>query len=374
MEQKFNCDAGGEGQSRTILSSNVRPLELNSQNVKCPQTIEMSRKEIPKNKSCKMDCPSNSRLPCKRIEPHDQDASFIEQLRDENGSGDPGNTSIKDVCHRDTAQANKMSCKMVAACQLDCCQITDAGCGHNNNERSVKLQKREIPPAAINRSSSSTYNAYSASKSHTASIDSESFGCCKCFRSGQIQSKRIDKIDKTTARKYRKNLANYAAFRSKFKDSSALARSAQRERRLFDSMAVVSPNYDNCVSISVNGEDVKNNSPQQRQVPVIMGKKLSRANSKQLNSRMLQETSYSCALTSIHPQSKETLAEQTNKNDASLAANHGNNGGHYAKPVSSQTRFCKLIESRKKAAKMLIVIVIMFGLCYLPVHFLNTLR
>lgn len=42
---------------------------------------------------------------------------------------------------------------------------------------------------------------------------------------------------------------------------------------------------------------------------------------------------------------------------------------------SNQTnRFYKFIESRRKAAKMLIVIVIMFGLCYLPVHFLNTLR
>lgn len=37
-------------------------------------------------------------------------------------------------------------------------------------------------------------------------------------------------------------------------------------------------------------------------------------------------------------------------------------------------RFVKLIESRRKAAKMLIVIMVMFGLCYLPVHFLNLLR
>lgn len=41
---------------------------------------------------------------------------------------------------------------------------------------------------------------------------------------------------------------------------------------------------------------------------------------------------------------------------------------------ANDMRFYKLIESRKKAAKMLIVIVIMFGLCYLPVHFLNILR
>lgn len=41
---------------------------------------------------------------------------------------------------------------------------------------------------------------------------------------------------------------------------------------------------------------------------------------------------------------------------------------------SNEQRFCKLIESRKKAAKMLIVIMVMFGLCYLPVHVINLLR
>lgn len=46
----------------------------------------------------------------------------------------------------------------------------------------------------------------------------------------------------------------------------------------------------------------------------------------------------------------------------------------FASSSSQSNRYCKLIESRKKAAKMLIIVVIMFGLCYLPVHFLNILR
>ena len=58
--------------------------------------------------------------------------------------------------------------------------------------------------------------------------------------------------------------------------------------------------------------------------------------------------------------------------------NHHHHHNHHHAAGSSATnpnaRFCKLIESRKKAAKMLIMVVIMFGLCYLPVHFLNTLR
>ena len=32
------------------------------------------------------------------------------------------------------------------------------------------------------------------------------------------------------------------------------------------------------------------------------------------------------------------------------------------------------LQSRRKAAKMLIAVVVMFGLCYFPVHLLNILR
>ena len=32
------------------------------------------------------------------------------------------------------------------------------------------------------------------------------------------------------------------------------------------------------------------------------------------------------------------------------------------------------VESRKKAAKMLVAVVIMFGLCFFPVHLLNIVR
>ncbi|KFM77352.1 Orexin receptor type 1, partial [Stegodyphus mimosarum] len=32
------------------------------------------------------------------------------------------------------------------------------------------------------------------------------------------------------------------------------------------------------------------------------------------------------------------------------------------------------IQSRRKAAKMLIAVVVIFGLCYLPVHLINALR
>ncbi|XP_023237927.1 orexin receptor type 1-like isoform X2 [Centruroides sculpturatus] len=42
--------------------------------------------------------------------------------------------------------------------------------------------------------------------------------------------------------------------------------------------------------------------------------------------------------------------------------------------TTSQATFAGQIRSRRKAAKMLIAVIVMFGLCYLPVHLINTLR
>lgn len=65
---------------------------------------------------------------------------------------------------------------------------------------------------------------------------------------------------------------------------------------------------------------------------------------------------------------------QNNNNQHNNNHNNHNNSQENANANSNANRFCKLIESRRKAAKMLIVIVIMFGLCFLPIHFLNLLR
>lgn len=73
-----------------------------------------------------------------------------------------------------------------------------------------------------------------------------------------------------------------------------------------------------------------------------------------------------------HHHQQQQQQQSTNNTGNNSNNNYNNTSMH--QHHWSHTRFCKLIESRKKAAKMLIVIVIMFGLCYLPVHFLNTLR
>ena len=43
-------------------------------------------------------------------------------------------------------------------------------------------------------------------------------------------------------------------------------------------------------------------------------------------------------------------------------------------PSSTNVNAEMQLQSRRKAAKMLIAVVIMFGICYLPVHLLNILR
>ena len=49
-------------------------------------------------------------------------------------------------------------------------------------------------------------------------------------------------------------------------------------------------------------------------------------------------------------------------------------GTDQLKPKDGKTIAETQLQSRKKAAKMLIAVVAMFGICYLPVHLLNILR
>ena len=44
------------------------------------------------------------------------------------------------------------------------------------------------------------------------------------------------------------------------------------------------------------------------------------------------------------------------------------------KPAEGKTSVETQLQSRRKAAKMLIAVVVMFAMCYLPVHLLNILR
>ncbi|KAG9510961.1 Orexin receptor type 2, partial [Fragariocoptes setiger] len=69
---------------------------------------------------------------------------------------------------------------------------------------------------------------------------------------------------------------------------------------------------------------------------------------------------------------------------AHIGQHHGGAGPHHtwslehgkrhSNATQDSSRFCSLIRSRRKAAKMLLAVVIMFGLCYLPVHLINILR
>ena len=68
---------------------------------------------------------------------------------------------------------------------------------------------------------------------------------------------------------------------------------------------------------------------------------------------------------------KQRSQQQQQQMAISDNSSHSN---HVSSPSALNARFYKLIESRKKAAKMLIIVVITFGLCFLPIHLLNTLR
>lgn len=144
----------------------------------------------------------------------------------------------------------------------------------------------------------------------------------------------------TTSKKYRRNLANYAAKRDQYRPpTTGNSSSNSKPAKCSLTMHLVGCANSNPTSTSSSNSNNNNNNSHGR----FSGKQ-------------------SCT----DQQNNLHLPDQQNQQQQQP--------NYLSSSSSNNARFYKLIESRKKAAKMLIVIVIMFGLCYLPVHFLNTLR
>lgn len=235
-----------------------------------------------------------------------------------------------------------------------------------SQQKSSRERNNSATPSSIGRDCSTALKGISGLSRPIVTqgrAESTNLQCCGCFaRSVKSKDKCKDilQLDTTTSKRYRKNLANYAAMRDK-----SLARAAQVKnlgprgcKAKIKSLTLNNPKLVGDEGASDCGSGLPN------AVATSVGqmdlKSLERNNS----------TSTMCNLV-VNSMSNDHEPLETSSNGHSAATNHYVNQGASA---LSHTRFVKLIESRKKAAKMLIVIVIMFGLCYLPVHFLNILR
>lgn len=61
-------------------------------------------------------------------------------------------------------------------------------------------------------------------------------------------------------------------------------------------------------------------------------------------------------------------------NASFFAAYHSKSNSHAHGMESRSNAEKQQLLARRKAAKMLLAVVVMFGVCYLPVHLLNILR
>lgn len=175
-------------------------------------------------------------------------------------------------------------------------------------------------------------------------------------------------IAKKTSRRYRKNLANYAARQAKFtsQDGGPSRQHPQHSPRLQPTSAT-----DNQLPSIINrpGEPSDSSATYRVEEASLSGinnscGELSQPSEEIGKGRSPRLANIASNRNQAEPGSSTGTLLQTSSHSSATNPSINNNA----------TRYCKLIESRKKAAKMLIVIVIMFGLCYLPVHFLNTLR
>lgn len=215
-----------------------------------------------------------------------------------------------------------------------------------------------------------------------------------------LMSRNGDKfMAQKTSRRYRKNLANYATRKAKFMNTSQGSRAPisapstdpgpaeYRHASISDRPAEAPSQAENGVIGS--GDQApssdKRASPTYRQPPAetslsepdnsgppspeVAGTGRALARARNL-AHTAAHNSVSCSWKE-HPSASRRAVGSIGSQSRVVGSPSG-----AANPSinNNSTRFCKLIESRKKAAKMLIVIVIMFGLCYLPVHFLNILR
>lgn len=179
--------------------------------------------------------------------------------------------------------------------------------------------------------------------------------CCVCLMDSLRKKSDKLKADKAL-KKYRKNLANYAANKERYRDTTNSSRITRQT--MFTSSFLKGNQAKKCnVTENLNHSQEGNQSSSNRCYINVE----SANTSKDVSNREHRLGGHLNRLTTA-----------PNDHSPSLASNNFNS---QQQPLASyNSRFYKLIESRKKAAKMLIVIVIMFGLCYLPIHFLNTLR
>lgn len=189
--------------------------------------------------------------------------------------------------------------------------------------------------------------------------NSNPLSCCECFINSLRRKSDKLKADKTL-KKYRKNLANYAANKERYRDTTNSSR-ITRQTMFTSSFLKTDQATTNKSSSRRKFDDSQEQGNRSSSSRCHLNVETSANISKGVSNRDHHNSSSH----SSH------LAITTNDHSPSLASNNFNHQQSHA-PYNS--RFYKLIESRKKAAKMLIVIVIMFGLCYLPIHFLNTLR
>lgn len=180
--------------------------------------------------------------------------------------------------------------------------------------------------------------------------------CCICLTDSLRKKSDKLKADKAL-KKYRKNLANYAANKERYRNTT------NSSRIIRQTMFTSSFLRGNQAKICNAGKNLDHSQEgnQSTSNHCYLHVETSANTSKDVSNEEHRLSSHS-----------NRLATTPNDHSPSLASNNFNN---QQQPLASyNSRFYKLIESRKKAAKMLIVIVIMFGLCYLPIHFLNTLR
>lgn len=190
-------------------------------------------------------------------------------------------------------------------------------------------------------------------KSNSQIKTSHPLNCCRCFLASS-KLKRDKQVSDRTSKKYRENLANYAAKQSKYNTTSSIRSTTLRMST--NTTSSLRPFDDPRKGCAKTQHNLHRSNQCSR--PLVRNSTLT--------SESLAKTTYS----NLNQADVAVVDDDHTFNGiASLSGNQFNQ-----QHVSYHTRFCKLIESRKKAAKMLIVIVIMFGLCYLPIHFLNTLR
>lgn len=273
-----------------------------------------------------------------------------------------------------------MSCEVITTTEgektnsVDCKELDEdpsgrgsscIGCSVDNRGQDSEEQERGACSTLMTTAATPTNefptNGKEVTDNSTLKLNTTNFSplnCCDCLMESLRKKRDKLKTDRTL-KKYRKNLANYAANKERYRDttnSSRITRQTMFTSSFLEGDQPTLSKFSNRRRFD-SSQDQANQSSSTR---CYLNIETSTNISKDVSNRDHQNSGHS-----------KHLAAASNDHSPSLASNSFN---HQQIHAPNNTRFYKLIESRKKAAKMLIVIVIMFGLCYLPIHFLNTLR